>query len=1258
MAIVPSTASSHDAPKPTGHTTNPNQKEQQPGPSTICPAPADGAADGTRALATPTIQTPPTMTIAVQWNLRGLAVRTSELQQLLQQHCPVVVALQEIKTKKEKDRNKLDRRRYEWRFCFKPSDGFSSGVALGIDKNVPHQFLDVRGPLQVVAARVEWPVAATFASIYICREDGRAEIEDKLDQLIQQLPGPIVLLGDFNAHSPLWGGYHIDARGRAIEEQLGKFQLIVLNDQRHTRIDPRDGGTSAIDLSIVSETIAQEFVWLVDDDTRGSDHYPIILSSAEHSRASVTRRPRWRYEEANWEQFEEIMKSKNPQNAEEMERAILDAARLSIPRTNGKVGRKAVHWWCPEVEEAVKERRRKLRRLRKLQPDHPEKEKALEEFKKARNAAREVIKRAKAKSWENFVSGIAPSSGTSEIWRRVNTFRNGPKVTMQQLVVNGTMTDDPKVIAETLADHFAEVSAEREHKPARAIPEKGVPKFEGGEEEVYNRPFSMEELNWAIQKSKGLSAGVDEIGYPMIRHLPWQLKVNLLQIYNGIWEEGRIPERWKTGIVVPIPKAGKNQLEVGNQRPITLVSCLGKTLERMVNRRLMTTLEEIGAIGQDQHGFRRGKGVDTYLAELEEEIGGWIRGKEHGELALLDLAKAYDTAEREPILQNLHRWGIRGRMGHYIEDFLRDRTFRVSIGGTLSEIRFMERGVPQGTILAVALFLVRMTEAKNYVPRGVTIKLYADDILLMAHGRSEKVVRKRIQKAVTGIEAWTEHHGFELSTSKSCLIHICRRNRHIELSPVTTEAGPIQIVKHAKLLGVTLDGRFNFRQHISDTKAATDCRNRILQVIGGHRISGARGTLVRVQQAIVQSKMFYAWGLVSSATPAATQPLGPSHLAGIRSASGAFRTSPTKAVYAESGELPYRFKACLATLSKAVKLEACGAIGNTHPLSKRGRDGFEGLTGERIPKVAKKRRIGDRGWYADRPKVDWEMSAYVRAGDPATKVAAAFGVLREKYRNFIQIFTDGSKEKDFVGCAIVGDNGPTAYRLPKECSVFSAEAYAIWRALKGVPGDGSEAAVIFTDSASAVEAVECGQSHHPWIQEIEAELERTGATLCWIPGHSGIVGNERADQAAKGAKDLEATVVPIPADDAIRWAKERLRLEWEREWHNERELFLRKVKPNTLPGTDRENQEEQRAITRLRIGHTRLTHEGLFHSERARCEVCHVPLTVEHILCTCRKFEDERDGMANSVYGILHNSREAEERLLRYLRETGLIHQI
>lgn len=151
-----------------------------------------------------------------------------------------------------------------------------------------------------------------------------------------------------------------------------------------------------------------------------------------------------------------------------------------------------------------------------------------------------------------------------------------------------------------------------------------------------------------------------------------------------------------------------------------------------------------------------------------------------------------------------------------------------------------------------------------------------------------------------------------------------------------------------------------------------------------------------------------------------------------------------------------------------------------------------------------------------------------------------------------------------------------------------------------------------------------------------------------------------ADELAGAAANLETLDLPIPAQDALRWAGDRIRLAWEQAWLGERDLFLRQVKPTTLPGTDRRDQAEQRALTRLRIGHTRHTHAGIFTGTRHDCTTCNQPLTVQHILLECQTLDGYRAaaGLAGSLYDILNNDRDTETKLINFLRRADLLNKI
>ncbi|GFR72981.1 Non-LTR (Long terminal repeat) retrotransposon and domain-containing protein [Elysia marginata] len=93
----------------------------------------------------------------------------------------------------------------------------------------------------------------------------------------------------------------------------------------------------------------------------------------------------------------------------------------------------------------------------------------------------------------------------------------------------------------------------------------------------------------------------------MIQHLGKNLEKKLLQLYNATWTTGNIPQIWKEAIMIPIYKQGKDKKKPESYRPVSLLSCLGKTMESMVNTRTTWYLEKNSILIEEQAGFRRGR---------------------------------------------------------------------------------------------------------------------------------------------------------------------------------------------------------------------------------------------------------------------------------------------------------------------------------------------------------------------------------------------------------------------------------------------------------------------------------------------------------------------------------------------------------------------------------------------------------------------------------------------------------------------------
>lgn len=133
--------------------------------------------------------------------------------------------------------------------------------------------------------------------------------------------------------------------------------------------------------------------------------------------------------------------------------------------------------------------------------------------------------------------------------------------------------------------------------------------------------ITMLELESALKKLKQKKApGADGITNEMLKHLGHTAKRILLQIFNLSWHSGKFPSKWKEAHIRPILKKGKDKNNPESYRPVSLLSCTGKLLERIINTRLLWHLESNSLLAPTQTGYRQHHSTEDQLAYFTQDI--------------------------------------------------------------------------------------------------------------------------------------------------------------------------------------------------------------------------------------------------------------------------------------------------------------------------------------------------------------------------------------------------------------------------------------------------------------------------------------------------------------------------------------------------------------------------------------------------------------------------------------------------------------
>ena len=261
--------------------------------------------------------------------------------------------------------------------------------------------------------------------------------------------------------------------------------------------------------------------------------------------------------------------------------------------------------------------------------------------------------------------------------------------------------------------------------------------------------------------------------------------------------------------------------------------------------------------------------------------------------------------------------------------------------------------------------------------------------------------------------------------------------------------------------------------------------------------------------------------------------------------------------------------------------------------------------------------------------------------------------LTEMYKQYLQIFTDGSKVQQpetstSLGIYIKQNQIAKCWKIRAEHSVVAAELFAIMQALLYIKEHppSSSLAIVFTDSMAScniIKAYNCSYditSNH--IKELLYELnKRFSVKLHWVKAHCGIYGNEVADRTAKlGHKNNKTELYPLEQEEIQTLIQHCFLTHWNSYRKNE---VLRSHKGTHLWNIQSEikynnfvfmkNRRHEVTLARLRLGHA-ATKSYLYRfklSDSNECDNCGAEETIEHVLTECPQYQHQRNKLITEI---------------------------